>query len=127
MDKLKDPAMIFALAAIIGEVGSAAYFYKQIESIRNELAKLSQSFTGIVRKITEIEKGDQHKSEVLHTLNDQVKRINQAIASLPSLDSIEDLDLDLNDIVATLRDNNIPVERPSQNRRYRSGDRKSVV
>jgi TolA-binding protein len=124
MEKLKDPAMILAITANIGVVGTSAYFYKQLEAIRADLVKMSQTLTGVVRKLAEMEKGDQHKGEALHTLNDQVKNINQAIEDLPSFESIDNLDIDLNEIIAVLEENNIPIERPSQARRIRSGDRR---
>lgn len=129
MDKLKDPAMILAVTANIGVVGTSAYFYKQIEAIRADLIKMSQTLTGVVRKIAEIEKGDQNKGEALHTLSDQIKRINQSIDELPSFDSIdelfENLDLDVNEIVSVMQNNGTEIERPSQSqRRIRNGDRR---
>lgn len=125
MEKLKDPAMLLSVANTIGLVGTTAYFYKQLEAIRLDMIKMSQTITGVVRKLAEIEKGEQHKGEVLHTLNDQIKRINQQIEELPSFDSIDNLDVDMNELVATLEEHNIIIERPSQVQRpRRSGDRR---
>lgn len=125
MEKLKDPSMILAVTANVGVVGVSAYFYKQLEAIRADLVKMSQTLTGVVRKIAEIEKGDQHKGEALHALNDQIRQINQAIDDLPSFDRLNDLDEDVNEVVAVLHDNDIVVDRPSQDpRRIRSGDRR---
>lgn len=125
MEKIKDPAMILALTANIGVFGSSAYFYKQLEAIRADLVKMSQTLTGVVRKIAEIEKGEQHKGEALHALNDQVRRINQAIDELPSFEIMNDMEDDLNEVVTVLQENDIQVDRPSQTpRRIRSGDRR---
>lgn len=125
MEKLKDPAMLLSVANSIGLVGTTAYFYKQIESIRLDMVKMGQTLTGVIRKLGEMEKGEQHKSEALHTLNDQLKRINEQIDDLPSFDNIDHLDLDLTEIIAVLEEHNISIERPSQQRSRRSGDRRA--
>lgn len=125
MEKLKDPAMLLSVANSIGLIGTTAYFYKQLEAIRLDMVKMSQTLTGVLRKISEMEKGEQNKSEALHVLNDQIKRINDQIDELPSFDAIDNMDIDLSEIIAVLEENNIPVERPSQlQRTRRSGDRR---
>lgn len=124
MEKLKDPAMLLAVANSIGIVGTTAYFYKQLESLRLDLVKMSQSFTAVVRKVSEMEKGHQHNNEALHTLNDQIKGINQRLSELASLDNFEDMDVDIDEIISILTDHNINIERPSQSSRRRSGDRR---
>ncbi|CAH6420761.1 Hypothetical protein HVR_LOCUS1283 [uncultured virus] len=125
MEKLKDPAMLLAVANSIGIVGTTAYFYKQLEALRLDLIKISQTLTGVVRKIGEIEKGQQHNSEALHTFNDQIKTINQRLTEIPSLEGIDELDLDIDELVAALSEHDIHVERPSQVPRRRSGDRRA--
>lgn len=126
MEKLKDPAMLLSVANSIGLIGTTAYFYKQLEAIRLDMVKMSQTLTGVLRKISEMEKGEQNKSEALHVLNDQIKRINEQIDELPSFDAIDNMDIDLSEIIAVLEENNISVERPSQiQRSRRSGDRRA--
>lgn len=126
MDKLKDPALLLSIANSIGMVGTTAYFYKELESIRADMQKLSLTITGLVRKIGETDKNEQHKSEALHTLNDQIKRINEHLEDLPSPDTIDNLDWDLSEIINILEENEIFVDRPSQQQRgRRSGDRRS--
>ena len=125
MEKLKDPAMLLSVANSIGLVGSTAYFYKQLEAVRIDMVKMSQTLTAVLRKISEMEKGEQHKSETVHALSDQIKRLNEQIERLPSFDHVDNLDLDLSEIVEILAENNITVERPSQAPRgRRSGDRR---
>lgn len=128
MEKLKDPAMLLSVANSIGIVGTTAYFYKQLETMRLDMIKMSQTIQGMVRKLSELEKGDQNKSEALHTLTDQVKRTHEQLEDIPSLSELDNLDVDLGEIVAVLEENNIKVERPSQNIRLtrRSGDRKAT-
>jgi len=126
MEKLKEPAMLLSVANSIALVGTTAYFYKQLEAIRLDMIKMSQTLTGVVRKISEMEKGEQRKGEALHTLNDQVKRINQQIDDLPSFDNFDNIDLDIDEIIAILEENNITIERPSKIQRIRrSGDRRN--
>jgi TolA-binding protein len=125
MEKLKDPAMLLSVANSIGLVGTTAYFYKQLEAIRLDMVKMSQTLTGVLRKLSEMEKGEQHKGEALHTLNDQIKHINEQIEELPSFDTVDNIDFDLSEIITVLEEHNIRVERPSQQQRpRRSGDRR---
>ena len=111
MDKLKEPAMLLSVVNSVSLVGTTAYFYKQLEAIYAELAKTTQSLTGIVAKITEMERGNQQKSEALHVLGDQLKRVSERISDLPSLDDVEELEENVQDIVLALEDNDILVER----------------
>lgn len=123
MEKLKEPSMLLSVANSIGLVGTTAYFYKQYESLKLEQTKMQQTIQGIIRKMSDMEKGDQNKGEALHTLNDQVKRINGQLDEIPTFNNIDDLDMDLSEIIAVLNENDIPIERPSQGR-MRSGDRR---
>jgi len=127
MEKIKDPAMLLSMTNSFGIVGIAAYFYKQLEAQRNDMLKISQTLGAVVKKLSDIEKGDQNKSETLHVLNEQIKQINDQMEDLPSYDMFSDMDLDLSEIVSTLDEANITVERPSQRtqRRSKPSDRKS--
>lgn len=129
MEKLKDPAMLLSLANSIGLVGSTAYFYKQLEAVRADMVKISQTLTGVLRKLSEMEKGEQQKGEALHTLNDQIKHINQQVSDLPSFEFADNVEFDLDEIVAALSDHDIHVERAAPVQRgygqpRRSGDRR---
>lgn len=125
MEKLKDPAMLLSVANSIGIVGSTAYFYKQLETMRAEMVKMSQVLTTVLRKVAEVEKGDQHKNETIHALSEQIKRLNEQIERIPTFEHIDNIDVDISEIIDVLCENNIPVERPSQAPRgRRSGDRR---
>ncbi len=125
MEKMKDPAMLLSIANTAAIVGTAVYFYKQVEAVRLDMVKVSQTLNGVLKKISEIEKGDQNSNDALHTLNEQIKHINDQIGDLPSLDDIANFDMDIDEIVDILEQNNIPIKRPSQSVRIRrSGDRR---
>lgn len=139
MEKLKDPAMLLSVANSIGIVGSTAYFYKQQEALRLEMVKFSQTLTVVLRKLAEIEKNDQHKSDTIHTLSEQIKRFNDQLERMPTFDTITDIDnqlervptfddidnidLDITDIIEALALKEIRVERRIHHR-PRSGDRR---
>lgn len=114
MEKIKDPAMLLSMTNSVGLVGITAYFYKQLEAQRNDMNKISQALGQVVKKLSEMEKGEQNRSEALHGLNDQIKQINDQIEDLPSFETLSDIDLDLSEIVSALDEANIIVERPSQ-------------
>ena len=119
MEKLKDPAMILSVVNTLGMIGTTAYFFKQIEAIRLDMVKMSQALSGVLRKISETEKGDQHQNEALHTLNDQIKHINDNIQELPtfqelpSFDDFSMLDADIVEILRVLADKDIQIDRPT--------------
>ena len=111
MEALKDKAMYLTVANSVGLFGATTYFYKQLETMKLDMVKISQTLTGIVRKLSEIEKGDQNKTEALHTLNEQIKRMNDELESIQLIDIIDN---DIDELVNVLQDNNINFDRPSQ-------------
>ena len=111
METLKDKAMYLTVANSVGLFGATTYFYRQLETMKLDMVKISQTLTGIVRKLSEIEKGDQNKTEALHTLNEQIKRMNDELESIQLIDIIDN---DIDELVNVLQDNNINFDRPSQ-------------
>jgi len=118
--------MALAIANSALSIGSAFYFYKQLESERLNIIKISQTISGLVKKVTEMEKSDQNRGEAIHTLNDQVNNIKRQVEEGSLSDLLEDLDIDIDEIVTVLDEHEIPVERPSKmTRPRRSGDRRN--
>ena len=125
MEKVKEPAMVLSIVNSVALVGTIGYFYKQMQEDRQNMQKIAQTLSGVVRKLTDIEKGEQNKGEALHTLNDEVKRLNQALTELPTFEALDNLDVDMDEIITMLNENNISVERPSlipKKRTNRRGD-----
>jgi hypothetical protein len=110
MEALKDKAMYLTVANSVGLFGATTYFYRQLETMKLDMVKISQTLTGIVRKLAEIEKGDQNKTEALHTLNEQIKRMSEELESIQLIDIIDN---DIEELVGVLQDNNINFERQS--------------
>jgi TolA-binding protein len=108
MEKLKDNAMYLTVANSVGLFGATTYFYKQLETMKSDMVKISQTLTGIVRKLAELEKGNQNKTEALHTLNEQIRNLSDEIDNLPNFDNLEN---DIEELVLVLQENNIPFER----------------
>lgn len=117
MDKIKDSSMLLSIINSVGLVGITFYFYKQLESIRSDLFRVTQTLSGVVKKVTELDKINQSENEMLRNLNRQIKKINQKIEEIPSLDSIDDLKLDINEIFKTLENNDIIVRKRKRNRK----------
>lgn len=109
---------MLSVANMVGLVGTTAYFYKQMEAMRGDMLKLSQSLTGLARSLAELRQGDQSKTDSLHNLTDQIKQISQKLEDAPSLG---ELDQDLDTLVEVLREQNIQAERPSQTPKTRRG------
>jgi TolA-binding protein len=110
METLKDKAMYLTVANSVGLFGATTYFYRQLETMKLDMVKISQTLTGIIRKLSEIEKNDQNKTEALHTLNEQIKRMNDELESVQLIDIIDN---DIEELVGVLQDNNINFERTS--------------
>jgi hypothetical protein len=110
MDKMKEHSSYVTMANTVGIISSAVYFQRQLDVVKADMKKSTLTLTGIVRKLAEIEKGDQNKTEALHTLNEHVKRMNDALNDIPQIDKIEE---DLDEIVNVLTEHNIEVDRPS--------------
>lgn len=117
MDKIKDSSMLLSIINSVGLVGITFYFYKQLESIRSDLFRVTQTLSGVVKKVTDLDKINQSENEMLRNLNRQIKKINQKIEEIPSLDSIDDLKLDINEIFKTLENNDIIVRKRKRNRK----------
>jgi len=114
MEKLKDNAMYLTVVNSVGLFGATTYFYKQLETMRSDMVKISQTLTGIVRKLAELEKGNQNKTEALHTLNEQIRNLTSDIDNLPNFDNLDNLDNlenDIEELVLVLQEHNIPFER----------------
>lgn len=114
MDKVKDPAMMLSIANTVGLVGTAAYLYKQMEAMRADQIKITQTLQGVITKLAEIDKDDRNKREALHALSNQLKDMNEQMEETPTLTDIDSVDMDLSALFVALTDNNIEVERPSQ-------------
>jgi TolA-binding protein len=113
MDRLKDPAMVVSLGNTVGLVGVTAYFYKQMEAMRQDMVTLSQSMSGIARQMSEIKRTEQNHSEALHTLNDQLKGVTENLESM-SFKDMSELGDELEELYLALEDNEIYIDRPSQ-------------
>lgn len=116
MDKLKDPAMALSLANTAGLVGVTAYFYKQMEAMRADMIKVSQTLGGVVKKVTEMEKGDQNQREALHTLNNQIKDMTASLKEMPSINDFEDLNYDMQEVMDVLAESGMSLDFPSETR-----------
>ncbi|MEM2986609.1 MAG: hypothetical protein QXV60_00710 [Nitrososphaerota archaeon] len=116
MDKVKDPSMLLSVVNSIGLVGVTVYFYKQLETIRMDLVKITQNLSGILRKVLEIEKSDHNKNEVIRSLSEQIRKLSEQMEELPSLD-LENLEINMEEIINTLEENGINVGRINSNYR----------
>ena len=114
MDKYKEPAMLLSTANSIAIVGTSAYFYKQMEAIRTDIIKISQTLTTVVKKVNELDKNDQGRNESLRILNEDIKQLNGSVSDLPSFEELENVNQDVEEIVATLSEKDIKIALPSK-------------
>ena len=113
MEMLKDPRNAVATANLVGLIGSTAYFYKQMEAVRLDMIKINETLAAVVRKITEMEKKDSGRADILKTVTDQLKQFNERLEKVPTMNVVHSLEKDLTEIVESLGSNGIEVELSS--------------
>jgi len=114
MEKLKDPSMIVGTVALVSSLGSTFYFYHEIENMKKELTVISTTLNTLSAKVARSEKLDVGRTEVLQTLDNRIGELARRIDQLPTYDEHVDTREDIDELVASLRDNNIDVVLPSQ-------------
>jgi len=123
VDRLKDPATLLSVVDAIGLVGATYYFYKQNESLRADMQKMSQSIGAMVKKLGELEKTSQQNVEAVRVLNEQIKPINEQMKQFSdTITDMSGMEEDLEMITATLEKHNIPIEDTKPPIQYKGKD-----
>lgn len=118
MDKIKEPAMMLSLLDAVAIVGIIVYSYKQFEAIQLGMDSTNLTLKNLSKRVME-EKSD--KQERLNYLTDLVGRFDDMEKFVE--ENFNNIELDLVEIVDSLAENNIEIDRPSQSKGRRSGDR----
>lgn len=118
MEKFKDPPMMVSSASMIGVLGATYYFYKQNEVLKQDIADLTNTIAGVIRRLSELEKEDQNKMEAFVSMNDQLKLLNTKVTAMPSIENIELMSDEVSEIMEVLSENNIITEK--RNRRQQN-------
>jgi hypothetical protein len=114
MEKLKDPAMILSLVNSGGIIASYYTLNKQIEALRTDMTQLTLVLNGLVKKIAEMERGEQNKTEVMQNINQQILTITDQVNDLSGND-LGAIEQDIREIADTLRDDGFDLDLPSEN------------
>ena len=124
MEKIKDPAMLLSITDAIALVGISFYFQKQIESLREDLGKITNTMGKLTEKVTSLEKSNKNGDQILidckKDINEYKGKISGIMEKIDSISLIED---DIYEISAVMNANKLPIELPSEYRK-RSGDRR---
>lgn len=123
-EEFKKPAMILSAAnSVVLSVGFF-YFYNQIQTMKTDIATLQNTTRIQTTKINEFEK---HRKAVVEDIKEMKKNNSVNPEELDDLqDRLESLNTDLTEVIATMNDAEIPVERASQRSlRYDYGARKT--
>lgn len=106
MERLKEPEMLLSVANAAGLVGVVGYFYKQMETIRQDINKVTEFCKVASVKLKELEKTNQGRTEDIRNIGSQIKLIGDQIATFE-----EDVIPDLDEVIHTLEDNKMPIKR----------------
>lgn len=107
MDDLKKPTALLAGTNIVFSVGSFAYFYKKIEQLQNENADIKKDLMTLTEKLQKNNNEDLQTEEYLQTIQKEMKTLKKG-------HQYED---DIQAITTALKDNDINVKLPSQNKK----------
>jgi hypothetical protein len=123
MEKIKDPAFLLSTIDAIGLVGATYYFYKQNESMREDMKKMSQSIAGILKKVSELDKNTQQHAEALRAINEQIKPINEQMKQFSqTVEDVSCMDEELEFITVALGKHNILEEDIKRINQYKPRD-----
>jgi TolA-binding protein len=114
MEQAKQPAVVVSLATLSGLVAVCLYGYRQMDAMRQDITTLDSSLSNVVNRILQLEKTNQASIEALRALHEQTRQLKQSLNDIPTMDDFADINYDLDELVLTLKDNKIPVDRPSQ-------------
>ena len=126
MEQAKQPAVVVSLATLSGLVAVCLYGYRQMDAMRQDITTLDSSLTNVVNRLMQLEKNNQGSIEALRSLHEQTKLIKQSLNDIPTMDDFEDINYDINELVSTLKENKIDVDRPSQTPQIRYKDKRNT-
>ncbi len=125
MDEAKKPAMILATVDLMGLIAATYYFYKANEELELKLAAQQKVIAGLLQRMNNLEKGNQHREGGFTKISEQIKALGETVEQLPSVEHLESIDDDITEIADALHENNINVELPSAMRNRMSNRRSS--
>ena len=124
MEKLKEPPMILSVINTTGMIAMAGYFYKQIETLTNEMNNLKVKNERLAAKVKELEKAQTLKDEKINKVETEMGGLEYTITENSNI--LDNFDFDLEQIVSVLEEKDIVVKRPSKKRvSSRSWNRKN--
>lgn len=114
MEHLKEPSVVVSVGTLSALLGVCLYGYRQMEALRQDITTIDASLNNVVNRLMQVEKNGQASTDVLRVLHEQHGKIKKVLADVPTMDDFVDMNDDLDEIIATLKENNMSVERPSQ-------------
>lgn len=112
MEKVKDPAMMLGIANSVGLVGGMVYFYREIQAIRADQAKLSQAVNKLVKSVGDLEKNEQNRLETIKSVSSQVKEIDKVLDCMPTNEELEEMESNLSAVVHALEQSDLKLDIP---------------
>lgn len=105
--------MLLATVDTVGLLGLGYYVIEQFKLIRADQAKLAGTMQTLVRRVTDMEKNEQNRSEVVGQIHADLKVAKEKLENYST--SLDDIDQDVMGIFQSLdEEHNITIERASQ-------------
>jgi hypothetical protein len=127
MESAKQPATIISLANSIGLVGVTVYFYKQLALMQAQLAQLNTHLSTAIKELEGLKKTGPHIQQLgqaISELNNGLGKLDTLVKTLPIMDDVDVIGDDVDNVIQTLEQSGITVERgSSRSRCSRTGHR----
>jgi uncharacterized protein YoxC len=118
--ELKKPAMILASINTASMVVGFAYFYKEIEKVKEDIKKITEAQKALAVNMSNLNNQIQQKSDVIKTLSEDIKLTSESVRM------IENLDADFNQLVEQLEEAGFVEKEPEPEPVRKVANRKNV-
>lgn len=81
----KKPAMILSAANTAGILAGFAYFYKELQLMKEQIKKVEESQKALSTNLVTLNTQMQQKSDMIKTLNEDLKVVSESISSVDKL------------------------------------------
>lgn len=106
MDKFNDYAASISIINTAALIGASSYFYKEMVNMKKDMFLISQTLSNVVKKLSDLEKGDENKIEAIKNIKNQLTELSSNLEELPNINNIN---TDIDNILNTLEENKIPI------------------
>lgn len=122
METARQPATIISTANTVGLIGVTVYFYKQMTAMQVSIGKITEHLTTVIKQLESMKNSSQQVQQigaVVSELNNGLNQVKNLVNNMPSAEDIDIMGEDIDNVIQTLEDSGLSVDRGAS--RTRSG------